>query len=74
MTPFLLKTKYGAWSVPPPCMGIFPDVSCSNQFAPRGSRSSTTRTSRGGCGGGNYCPSAANTRGQMAVFVIKTFF
>ncbi len=27
----------------------------------------------GGCGGGNYCPSDPNTRGQMAVFLVKTF-
>jgi hypothetical protein len=24
-----------------------------------------------GCGGGNYCPDAAVTRGQMAVFLAK---
>ena len=27
----------------------------------------------GGCGGGNYCPGNNNTRGQMAVFIVKTF-
>jgi hypothetical protein len=27
----------------------------------------------GGCGGGNDCPLSNNTRGQMAVFVTKTF-
>ena len=27
----------------------------------------------GGCGGGNYCPQNPNTRGQMAVFLAKTF-
>jgi hypothetical protein len=27
----------------------------------------------GGCGGGNYCPNGASTRGQMAVFLTKTF-
>jgi hypothetical protein len=26
----------------------------------------------GGCGGGNYCPAAASTREQMAVFVLRT--
>ena len=25
----------------------------------------------GGCGGGNYCPDSAVTRGQMAVFLAK---
>ncbi len=27
----------------------------------------------GGCGGGNYCPDQPHTRGQMAVFLVKTF-
>jgi hypothetical protein len=27
----------------------------------------------GGCGGGNFCPATASTRGQMAVFLTKTF-
>jgi hypothetical protein len=27
----------------------------------------------GGCGGDNYCPLTATTRGQMAVFIVKTF-
>ena len=26
-----------------------------------------------GCGNGDYCPNAPNTRGQMAVFLVKTF-
>jgi hypothetical protein len=26
-----------------------------------------------GCGGPNYCPLNPNTRGQMAVFLTKTF-
>ena len=26
-----------------------------------------------GCGGGNYCPGSPNTRGQMAVFLTRTF-
>jgi hypothetical protein len=26
-----------------------------------------------GCGGGNFCPADANSRGQMAVFLTKTF-
>ena len=26
-----------------------------------------------GCGNGNYCPNTANTRGQMAAFLVRTF-
>ena len=29
--------------------------------------------SPGGCGGGHYCPTSSITRGQMAVFLVKTF-
>jgi len=28
--------------------------------------------STSGCGGGNYCSLNLNTRGQMAVFLVKT--
>jgi hypothetical protein len=27
----------------------------------------------GGCGLGIYCPDSPNSRGQMAVFLVKTF-
>ena len=27
----------------------------------------------GGCGGGNYCPAAFATRGQMSVFLVRAF-
>ena len=26
-----------------------------------------------GCGGGNYCPTAATPREQMATFLVRTF-
>jgi hypothetical protein len=26
-----------------------------------------------GCGGGNYCPTAATPREQMATFMVRTF-
>lgn len=31
------------------------------------------RNITGGCGNGNYCPADPATRGQMAVFLVKTF-
>jgi hypothetical protein len=46
-----------------PCPSAFADW--IEQLAPEGIT--------GGCGGGDYCPSSNNTRGQMAVFVTKTF-
>ena len=34
MAVFLLKSKNGLCYVPPPCVGTFPDVPCSSNFAP----------------------------------------
>jgi hypothetical protein len=58
--------------VPPPCQGIFGDVTCPSTFADWIEQLSNEGIT-GGCGGGNYCPQNANTRGQMAVFLTKTF-
>ncbi len=72
MAAFLLKAKHGPSYVPPACKGVFLDVPCSSPFAPwieQLSRESITA----GCGGGNYCPNGSITRGQMAVFLVKTF-
>ena len=53
-------------------MGIFGDVHCPSQFA-HWIEQLSAESITGGCGGGNYCPGANNTRGQMAVFITKTF-
>ena len=72
MAVFLLKAEHGSGYTPPPCTGVFPDVPCSSPFAPWIEQLAAENIT-GGCGGGNYCPSNPNTRGQMAVFVTKTF-
>ena len=72
MAVFLLKTKYGSSHVPPACQGVFDDVPCSLPFAPWIEELAAEQIT-GGCGGNNYCPNNPNTRGQMAVFIIKTF-
>src|SRR5205823_891825 len=72
MAVLLLKTEHGSSYAPPACAGICPDVPCSSPFAPWIEQLFNEQVT-GGCGGGNYCPSAANTRGQMAVFMVKTF-
>ena len=72
MAVFLLKAKYGSDYVPPPCTGVFPDVPCSLSFAPWIEQLAEEGVT-GGCGGGNYCPGSNVTRGQMAVFIDKTF-
>ena len=72
MAVFLLKTEHGSSYAPPACAGIFPDVACPSTFADWIEQLFHENIT-GGCGNGNYCPSNANTRGQMAVFLVKTF-
>ena len=72
MAPFLLKAKHGSSYVPPPCAGTFDDVTCPSLFADWIEQLAAEQIT-GGCGGANYCPLNNSTRGQMAVFVVKTF-
>ena len=74
MAVFLLKAKYGSSYLPPACVppGVFPDVPCPGQFTDWIEQLAAENIT-GGCGGGNYCPASNNTRGQMAVFIVKTF-
>jgi hypothetical protein len=72
MAAFLLKTEHGAAYTPPACGGDFTDVACPSQFADWIEQLATEGVTAG-CGGDNYCPDAPNTRGQMAVFLSRTF-
>jgi hypothetical protein len=73
MAVLLLRTLEGAAYVPPACVtATFADMPCDNPFAPW-VYDLVARNITGGCGGGNYCPTVAASRGQMAVFVVKTF-
>jgi parallel beta-helix repeat protein len=72
MAVFLLKSEHGSGYLPPTCAGIFPDVPCPSPFADWIEQLAAEQIT-GGCGGGNYCPGSPNTRGQMAVFIVKTF-
>jgi hypothetical protein len=73
MAVFLLKTEEGAAFTPPPCTSAaFTDVPCSSPFAPW-VQELVARGITAGCGGGLYCPTDPVTRGQMAVFLTKTF-
>jgi hypothetical protein len=72
MAVFLLKTEHGGSYVPPACTGVFDDEPCPSPFADWVERLAAEGVTAG-CGGGNYCPAAPNTRGQMAVFLSKTF-
>jgi hypothetical protein len=73
MAVLLLRTLEGAAYAPPACAtATFGDVPCDSPFAPW-IYELVARNITGGCGGGNYCPADPATRGQMAVFVVKTF-
>jgi uncharacterized protein (DUF1800 family) len=76
MAVFLLKVYEGVGHVPPPATGVFADCPLSDpSLAPlipwieELSRLQITV----GCGNSNFCPNDPNTRGQMAVFMTKTF-
>ena len=73
MAVFLLATKEGGAYTPPACtVPTFGDVPCSSPFA-AWIEELARRGITGGCGGGNYCPLAPNTRGEMSVFLVVTF-
>ncbi len=72
MAVFLLKTLNGSAYVPPMCQGTFSDVACPSPFADW-IEDLANRQIAAGCGNGNFCPDNPNTRGQMAVFLVKTF-
>ena len=74
MAVFLLKAKEGSGYMPPPAVGIFGDVPPSDTFAPW-IEELANRQITGGCQVSPplYCPANPNTRGQMAVFLVKTF-
>jgi hypothetical protein len=76
MAVFLLRTLEGSGYLPPDCAGLFSDVPCtpgagfSDWIEELYDRGIT-----GGCGVAplRYCPTNPNNRGQMAVFLVKTF-
>ena len=70
MAVFLLKGKHGVCFVPPPCQGLFADVSCSSPFA-IWIEALFAEGITGGCGPGLFCPQNPVRRDQMAVFIVK---
>jgi hypothetical protein len=70
MAVFLLRLKHGG-GYQPPAVGAstgFADVPISYWAAPW-IKQLALEGITSGCGGGNYCPTGAVTRGQMAVFM-----
>ncbi len=75
MAVFLLKTEHGSDYAPPPCTGVFADVSCPTAFAVGFIERLYAEQITGGCLTDplRYCPDAPDARGEMAVFLVKTF-
>jgi uncharacterized repeat protein (TIGR01451 family) len=72
MAVFLLKAKFGANHVPPGATGtVFADVHVGD-FAADWIEELASLGITGGCDLTHYCPDAPVTRGQMAVFLLKT--
>jgi len=74
MAVFLLKTEHGAAFVPSPCAGAFEDVPCPGPFTDW-IEALRAEEITAGCQASPllYCPGSGVTRGQMAVFLVKTF-
>ena len=73
MAALLLKTAHGPAYNPPTCHGIFDDVPCPGGQFVDWIEQLYNEGITGGCGGNDYCPDASVTRGQMAVFLLRTF-
>ena len=72
MAVFLLKAKLGPDHVPPPATGlVFEDVQ-PGDFAAAWIEELASLGITGGCSPTRYCPDDPVTRGQMAVFLLKT--
>lgn len=72
MAVFLLRAKHDSGYAPPPAVGLFADLVLTDPFTPWIEELANEGVTAG-CGNGNYCPNAANTRGQMAAFLVRTF-
>jgi len=75
MARHLLGAEHGAAYTPPLCTppGRFLDAACPGSFTDWIEQLAEEGITVG-CGGGNYCPYDSITRGQIAVFLTKTFY
>jgi hypothetical protein len=73
MSVFIWKGQWGDVA-PPACVepGAFTDVPCGS-FAADFIYGLFNEGVTAGCGGGNFCPNANITNGQMSVFLVKGF-
>jgi hypothetical protein len=69
MAAFIIRAL-GVFNPPQPARQRFQDVPPSNPFYAFIEQMAVRQITLG-CGGGNYCPSDAVTRGQMAAFIMR---
>jgi photosystem II stability/assembly factor-like uncharacterized protein len=70
---WLLRAEHGPTYAPPPATGaVFADVP-ADAFAAAWIEQLAAEGITSGCGGGNFCPTAATTRSQSAVLLVRTF-
>jgi hypothetical protein len=74
MAVFLLRSRHGGDYQPPAATGRFADVPVDDPFAPWIEQLALEGITTG-CGSNpdRYCPDQPVTRGQMAVFLVRTF-
>jgi streptogramin lyase len=73
MAVFLLRGKHGSSFTPPAASGtLFGDVQADTYLAKWIEQLKAEGITQG-CGGGNYCPGNAVTRGEMAPFLVRAF-
>jgi hypothetical protein len=72
MAVLLLRAKHTSSYVPPDPTGVFSDVPVSDPLAGWIERLYAEGITSG-CGAGIYCPDRLNTRGEMAVFLVRAF-
>jgi len=74
MAVFVWKAQHGD-EAPPSCTppGTFADVACPGGFAVDYIEGIYAEGVTAGCGNGDYCPDAAITNAQMAVYLVKAF-
>jgi len=73
MAVFLLRARHWSGFIPPAATGtVFGDVTTST-FLAKWIEQLALEGITGGCGGGNYCPGATVTRGEMAKLIRLAF-
>ena len=72
MAVFLLRARLGSTHTPQAQTGFFTDVPVGASYG-KWIEELARKGVTSGCGNGDYCPNGPSTRGEMSVFLTKTF-